>query len=164
MRSGGALGRLIVVLIVAIGDHVVGTLGLRFQMVHQVVLQHLLRFLAAGVLGLGVRTGARLPLGRTLALSIQQKFRPGARGRDLRQGLVSLVTLRVVVIAAGVHDPLLRRIGGRVHIRFAVVQGELVHFLLRLWVHGHVRLGASRVQELPGSHLTARVCCARSTA
>lgn len=74
MRSRGSLGRLIIVLIVSIGDHVVWTLGLRFQMVHQVVLEDLLRFLPAGVLLLGVRTGARLPGGRTLALSIQQKF------------------------------------------------------------------------------------------
>lgn len=50
VRGRGTLGRLVIVLIVSIGDHVIRTLGLRFQMVHQVVLEDLLRFLTAGVL------------------------------------------------------------------------------------------------------------------
>ena len=139
----GSLGRLVIVLVVSIGDHVVWTLGLRFQVVHQVVLENLLRFLPAGVLLLRVRTGAGLPLGRTLACSIQQKFGAAAGGGHFRQGLVPLVALHVVVISAGVHNPLLRRISGSIDICFAVVERKFVHFLLRLRVHGHVRLRAA---------------------
>lgn len=70
VRSRSTLGCLIVVLVVPIGDHVVRTLCLRFQMVHQIVLEDLLRFLAAAQLLLRVGTSASLTLRRALTLSI----------------------------------------------------------------------------------------------